>query len=229
MDLNFIDWTIISVFVLITLLISLRFRKSSSKSINEYFLGGRNLPWYIAGLSMVATTFAVNGPAVVAEYVRQNGISGNWIWWGLLAGGTFTAFFLAGLWRRAGILTEFEFVELRYSGKVAAFLRGFKSVYFSLFLNILIIAWISAAMRNILRVFFNIPDTQLYIYLGAAMVIAVTYSVLSGLKGIAYINILQFVVTFAGSIVISVAVLSSYKISGITGLKTQLNEISTVI
>lgn len=227
MDLNFIDWIIISVFVLITLFIGLRFRKSSSKSINDFFLGSRNLPWYIAGLSMVATTFAVDGPAMITESVSRNGISGNWIWWSLLIGGTFTTFFLARLWRRANILTEIEFTELRYSGKVAAFLRGFKSLYFTLFLNILIIAWVSVAMRNILRVFFNIPDLHLYIYLVTAMIIAVIYSVLSGLKGIAYINLFQFVVTFAGSVVISIAILSSYRISGITGLKTQLNDIST--
>jgi SSS family solute:Na+ symporter len=227
MNLNFIDWTIISVFVLITLVIGFRFRKSSSKSISGFFLGGRNLPWFIAGLSMLASSFAVNGPAMITEFVSQDGISGNWIWWSLLIGGTFTTFFLAGLWRRANILTEIEFIELRYSGKVAAFLRGFKSLYFTLFLNILIIAWVSVAMKNILKVFFNIPDMQLYIYLIAAMIIAVIYSVLSGLKGIAYINMLQFAVTFAGSVIISVAILSSYKISGIAGLKTQLNEIST--
>ncbi len=227
MDLKFIDWTVISVFVLITLLIGFRFRKSSSKSINDFFLGGRNIPWYIAGLSMVATTFAVDGPAMITGFVSKNGISGNWIWWSLLIGGTFTTFFLARLWRRANILTEIEFTELRYSGKVASFLRGFKSLYFTLFLNILIIAWVSVAMKNILKVFFNIPDLHLYVYLVTAIVIAVIYSVLSGLKGIAYINMFQFVVTFAGSVVISVAILSSYRISGITGLKTQLNEIST--
>jgi SSS family solute:Na+ symporter len=176
---------------------------------------------------MVATTFAVDGPAMITDFVSQNGISGNWIWWSLLIGGTFTTFFLASLWRRANILTEIEFTELRYSGKVAAFLQGFKSLYFTLFLNILIIAWVSVAMKNILKVFFNVPDLQLYIYLVTAMIIAVTYSVLSGLKGIAYINMFQFVVTFAGSVVISIAILSSYRISGITGLKTQLNEIST--
>jgi SSS family solute:Na+ symporter len=227
MNLNFTDWTVVSIFILITLLISLRFRKSSSKSINDFFLGSRNLPWLIAGLSMVATTFAVDGPALITGFVSQNGISGNWIWWSLLIGGTFTTFFLASLWRRANILTEIEFIELRYSGKVAAFLRAFKSLYFTLFLNILIIAWVSVAMKNILKVFFNIPDLQLYIYLVTAMIIAVTYSVLSGLKGIAYINMFQFAVTFAGSVVISIAILSSYKISGIAGLKTQLNEISS--
>lgn len=226
MDLGFIDWTVISLFVLIILFIGFRFRKSSRKSIHDFFLGGRNLSWYIAGLSMVATVFAVDGPAMITEVVSQNGISGNWIWWSLLLGGTFTTFFLANLWRRANVLTEFEFIELRYSGKVAAFLRGFKSIYFTLFLNILIIAWISVAMKNILKVFFNLPDLQLYIYLVIAMIIAVTYSVLSGLKGIAFINVFQFVITLAGSIVISAAILSSYKISGITGLKTQLNEIS---
>ncbi|UCH15696.1 MAG: Na+:solute symporter [Bacteroidales bacterium] len=226
MDLGFTDWTIISLFVLITFLIGFRFKKSSSKSIHDFFLGGRNLPWYIAGLSMVATVFVIDGPAMITEIVSKKGISGNWIWWSLLIGGTFTTFFLANLWRRANVLTEFEFIELRYSGKVAAFLRGFKSLYFTLFLNILIIAWVSVAMINILRVFFNLPDLQLYIYLAIAMFIAAAYSVLSGLKGIAFINVFQFVITLAGSIVISAAILASYKISGISGLKIQLNEIS---
>ncbi len=226
MDLGFTDWTVISLFVLIIFLIGFRFRKSSCNSIHDFFLGGRNLPWYVAGLSMAATVFAIDGPAIITGVVSQKGISGNWMWWSLLIGGTFTTFFLANLWRRANILTEFEFIELRYSGKMAAFLRGFKSLYFALFLNIMIIAWVSAAMISILRIFFNLPDLQLYIYLFVAIIIATAYSVLSGLKGIAFINVFQFVITFAGSIVISAAILASYKISGISGLKMQLNEIS---
>jgi len=226
MSLGFKDWLVISLFVLIILLICLRFRKSSSRSIGDFFLSGRNLPWYVAGFSMLATTFAINGPALITEYVNRKGISGNWIWWSMLIGGTFFTFFLANLWRRAGILTEVEFVELRYSGKAARFLRVFKSLYFGLFLNIIIIAWISIAMKNILKIFFNIPGSQQYIYLIIAMIIAVTCSVLAGLKGIAYINLFQFIITFAGSVILSVAVLSSYKISGITGLKVQLNELS---
>ncbi len=226
MSLSFKDWLVISLFVLIILLICLRFRKSSSRSINDFFLSGRKLPWYVAGLSMLATTFAINGPALITEYVNQKGISGNWIWWSMLIGGTFFTFFLANLWRRAGILTEVEFVELRYSGKAARFLRLFKSVYFGLFLNIVIMVWISIAMKNILKLLFNIPDSQQYIYLIIAMIIAVTCSVLAGLRGIAYINLFQFIITFAGSVVLSVAVLSSYKISGIAGLKVQLNELS---
>ena len=226
MKLSYTDWLIISLFVLITLFICLRFRKSSSRSINDFFLGGRRLPWYVAGLSMLATTFAITGPAMITEYVSQRGISGNWIWWSMLIGGTFITFFLANLWRRANILTEFEFIELRYSGKAAKFLRIFKSLYFGLFLNILIVAWITVAMKNVLKVFFNIPDSQQYIYLVIAMIVAATCSMLAGLRGIAYINAFQFIITFAGSIVLSVAVLSSFKISGITGLKMQLNEIS---
>jgi SSS family solute:Na+ symporter len=226
MSLGFIDWLAISLFVPVILLISIRYSRSSSRSISDFFLGGRKLPWYVAGISMLASTFAIGGPPLITEYVYRHGVSGNWIWWSMLIGGTFTAIFLAGLWRRAGILTEVEFTELRYSGRSARFLRIFKSLYFGLFLNVMTIAWISIAMKSILGIVFGIPDSQQYIFIIAAMTIAATCSVLGGLKGIAWINLLQFVITLAGSIVLSAAIVSSYKISGITGLKMQLNDIS---
>ncbi len=226
MDLNIIDWLVIVLYFLIVIFAGFKFRKTGSKSINDFFLSGRNLPWYIAGFSMVAATFTINNPVAVTEFVRQKGISGNWFWWSMLAGGTFTTFFLSNLWRRAEILTELEFIELRYGGKAAAFLRGFKSVYFALFLNMLIIAWINVSMIALLRIFFHLPDSQIYYILAAVMLVTVVYSVLSGLKAIAYTHVLQFIITSAGSIILAVVVLSSYKISGITGLKMRLTEIS---
>jgi SSS family solute:Na+ symporter len=226
MSLGFIDWLAISLFVLAILLICIRYSSKSSRSISDFFLGGRKLPWFVASVSMVASTFAISGPPLITEYVYRYGISGNWIWWSMLIGGTFTAIFLAGLWRRAGIITEVEFTELRYSGSSARFLRIFKSLYFGLFLNIMIIAWISIAMKSILGAVFGIPDPQQYIFIITAMTIAAACSIMGGLKGIAWINLLQFVITLAGSIVLSAAIISSYKISGMASLKMQLNDIS---
>lgn len=226
MELNLTDWLVIILYFFIVIFAGFKFRKTGAKSLTNFFLSGRNLPWYIAGFSMAAAAFTVNNPAVVTEFVSQKGISGNWFWWGMLAGGTFTTFFLSYLWRRADILTEPEFIELRYGGKAAAFLRAFKSVYFALFLNILIIAWVNISMMALLKTFFNLPGSYLYYLLAAMMVATVIYSALAGLKAIAYTHIFQFIITMAGSIVLAVIVLSSYKISGITGLKMRLTEIS---
>ncbi len=226
MSLNITDWSVIILYFLIVLFAGFKFRKTGAKNITEFFIGGRNFPWYLAGFSMLASAFAVNDPAAITEFVNQKGISGNWIWWGMLLGGTFTTFFLANLWRRANILTEPEFIELRYGGKAAAFLRGFKSMYFALFLNMLIIAWLNISMMALLRTFFNLTDSQLFICLAVVMLITVVYSTLSGLKAIAYTHVLQFIIAFAGSVVLAIVILSSYKITGIKGLKILLNEVS---
>ncbi|MEM1218031.1 MAG: sodium:proline symporter, partial [Bacteroidota bacterium] len=124
MELAPLDYSIIVIFFLISLGIGLKFRKQGGKDLSSFFLGGRNLPWYIAGISMVATTFAADTPLAVTELVAQNGIAGNWLWWNMLAGGMLTTFFFARYWRRANVLTDIELIELRYSGKAASFLRG---------------------------------------------------------------------------------------------------------
>ena len=139
MHLSNIDWIIIAAYFIIALVIGLSLKNRAGKSLTDFFLSGRSLPWYIAGLSMVATTFAADTPLAVTELVAQNGISGNWIWWSMLTGGMLTVFFFARLWRNANILTEPELIEIRYSGKPAAFLRGFKAFYLGLFMNCLII------------------------------------------------------------------------------------------
>ena len=144
--MHYIDTSIIALYFVISIGIALYYSKRAGKSINEFFLSGRNLPWYLAGISMVATTFAADTPLAVTELVANNGIAGNWLWWNFAIGGILTVFFFAKLWRRAGILTEVEFVEIRYSGKPAKFLRGFRAVYLGLFMNVIIIGWVNKAM-----------------------------------------------------------------------------------
>lgn len=213
-----LDWIIILLFTFLILGIGLSYTKSAGKSLSDYFLGGRKLPWYIAGVSMVATTFAADTPLAVTELVAQNGISGNWLWWNMLAGGLLTTFFFAHLWRRANILTEAEFIELRYSGKAAAFLRGFRAIYLGLFMNALVIGWVNLALMSLLEGFFNIPPDQTIYYCAVAMLIVATYASLSGLKGVAITDAIQFVIAMFGCIVLAYFVIQSPEIEGLSGL-----------
>ena len=222
MELKLIDWGLIALYVGIALFIGFWYRKRAGRSLADYFLGGRKLPWFIAGISMVATTFAADTPLAVTELVNKHGISGNWLWWNMLIGGMLTTFFFADLWRRANVLTELEFIEIRYSGKPAAFLRGFKSLYLGLFVNVLIISWVNLALETILLVFFDIPESNIIWYIGAAMIIASFYSSLSGLLGVAVTDAIQFFIAMAGSIILAVVVLSTEEVGGISGLQAQL-------
>ncbi|CUS94755.1 sodium:solute symporter family transporter, partial [Candidatus Kryptonium thompsonii] len=144
--MQLIDWIIVAAYFLLSVIIGVYYSKRAGKSVGEFFLSGRNLPWWLAGTSMVATTFAADTPLAVTELVAKNGIAGNWLWWNFLFGSMLTVFFFARLWRRAGILTDVEFVEVRYSGKPASFLRGFKALYLGLFVNTVIIGWVNVAM-----------------------------------------------------------------------------------
>ncbi|MGB3182462.1 MAG: sodium:solute symporter family protein [Cyclobacteriaceae bacterium] len=224
MVLTFWDGVIIVAFLVLSLAIGLYFSKRASQDIGEFFLGGRNLPWWIAGTSMVATTFAADTPLAVTELVSKNGVAGNWLWWNMLAGGMLTVFFFARYWRRAEILTDVELVELRYSGKPAAFLRGFKAVYLGLFMNSLIIGWVNIALMSLLKVFFNIPDDLLLWYIGGAMVLVTLYSSLSGLLGVAFTDLVQFTIAMTGCIILAVLVVNSPEIGGIDNLKASLPE-----
>jgi SSS family solute:Na+ symporter len=160
--MEFIDYVIIATYFLVSIGIALYYSKRASKSSEEFFLSGRNLPWYLAGLSMVATTFAADTPLAVTELVWKNGISGNWVWWNFAFGGVLTVFFFAKLWRRAGIMTEVEFAEIRYAGKPAKFLRGFKAIYLGLFMNVIIIGWVNSAMISVLTGIFGVPPKMLF-------------------------------------------------------------------
>ena len=222
MALATIDWVVIIGFLLLIVGIGLSYTNKAGKSVESFFLGGRNLPWWIAGTSMVATTFAADTPLWVAEVVAQNGISANWQWWNMLIGGVLTTFFFAKLWRRAGVVTDVEFIELRFAGKPASFLRGFKAIYLGVFLNSVVIAWVNVALMKLITVFFDVPESDLLWYIAAAMVLVAIYSALSGLLGVAITDVIQFVVAMGGCIILAFVVVDSEEIGGISGMKEKL-------
>lgn len=220
--LETIDWVIIVSFLLLSLGIGLYYRQNAGKSMSDFFLGGRNLPWYIAGISMVATTFAADTPLAVSELVAQGGIAKNWLWWSFIFGGALTTFFFASLWRRSGVLTELEFITLRYEGKPAHYLRLFKSVYLGLFINAIIIAWVNLAMMTLVEIFFDVTHIEAMFITFGLMVLAVVYATLSGLKGVAITDTVQFVIAMIGCIILAIITLNSEEVGGIQELKANL-------
>ncbi len=238
MILEKIDWVLIALYFFVSISIALIMSKRAGKSTGDFFLSGRKLPWYIAGTSMVATTFAADTPLAVTELVAQNGIAGNWLWWNMIIGGMLTVFFFARLWRRAEIMTDCEFVSIRYAGKPAAFLRGFRAVYIGIFMNVIVIAWVNLAMVKILTVTF--PDLTFFglkeisfigftfdsylLTVGCLMLFVALYSALSGLWGVSIADAFQFVMAMTGCIVLAIYALGSPQIGGIAGLKEQLPE-----
>lgn len=219
-----LDWAIVGIYFALSLGIGLYYYKRASEDREEFFLSGRDLPWWIAGLSMVATTFAADTPLAVTELVNKNGVAGNWLWWNMLIGGMLTTFFYARLWRRAGILTDVEFIELRYSGNSAAVLRGFKSIYLGLFMNVLIMGWVNLAMMKILMGIFPeyVNESNVLIFISLAMLITAIYSALSGLWGVAVTDAFQFILAMAGCIVLAILVVNSEQIGGVSGLQAKL-------
>ncbi len=149
MSFTLLDWSAIICYLAITLVLGLYFRGSSAKSSEDYFVSGRTASWWLAGTSMVATTFAADTPLLVAGLVYTQGVAGNWIWWAFLPSGMMTVFLFARLWRRSGLMTDVQFAEMRYSGKPAAFLRGFRAIYLGLLMNCMILGWVTKAMINI--------------------------------------------------------------------------------
>ncbi len=224
--MHLLDWIIILLYFIFSLLIGAYYYKRASKNTESFFLSGRKLPWWLAGLSMVATTFAADTPLAVTELVNKNGIAGNWLWWNMLIGGMLTVFFYARLWRRANILTDVEFIELRYSGKASAFLRGFKSIYLGLFMNVIIMGWVNLAMMKILIGIFPeyVNESNVMIYIGLAMLITAIYSALSGLWGVAVTDAFQFILAMTGCIVLAILVVNSPQIGGVSGLQAKLPE-----
>jgi SSS family solute:Na+ symporter len=220
--LSVLDWSFIVAYLVLSVGIGLWFTRSAGKNLSSFFLGGRNLSWYIAGISMVATTFAADTPLAVTELVGKNGISGNWLWWNMLAGGMLTTFFFARLWRRSEVLTEAELIELRYSGREAAFLRGFKAIYLGLFMNMLIIGWVNVAMISILQGFFDLSHADALLYTAILMLFTAGYSSLSGLLGVAITDAFQFVIAMAGCIILAIITVNSPEVGGIAQLQAQL-------
>ncbi|MDY6992623.1 MAG: sodium:solute symporter family protein [Pseudomonadota bacterium] len=220
MALQTLDWFIIIIFLIFILVTGSLLTRRASQNVESFFLGSRQLPWWLAGTSMVATTFAADTPLLVTELVAENGISGNWLWWNGLMGGMLAAFLFAHLWRKAGIITDVELTELRYSGRAAAFLRGFKAIYLGIFMNAVIIAWVNVALGALLQVFFAIPADVVIYYVAAAMIFVVIYASLAGLWGVAATDFIQFIVAMSGCIVLAVIVVNT--VGGIEGLHAQL-------
>lgn len=218
MSLTSLDYAIIIAYFVLALGIGLYFARRAGSSLEEYLVSGRSLPWWIAGTSMVATTFAADTPLAVTSIVISDGISGNWLWWNMAVGSMLTVFLFARLWRRAGVMTDVELAELRYSGKAASFLRGFRAVYVALFLNSLIIAWVTIAMATVLRVTLGWNPV-----LAILVMVTVTglYAVLSGLWGVVITDFVQFIMAMTGCI--ALAWMSMDKIGGLEGLYTGLN------
>ena len=189
MQLSTLDWSILIVFFVILLSIGFFASKKAGNSVNEFFLSGRNMPWWLLGISMVATTFSADTPNLVTDIVRTNGVSGNWVWWAFLLTGMLTVFVYAKLWRRSEVLTDLEFYELRYGGKGAAFLRGFRAVYLGVFFNIMIMASVCLAGIKIGSVMLGLTPTQTLLI---ASSVTVLYSSLGGLKGVILTDFFQF-------------------------------------
>ncbi len=220
--LTTLDLSIIAGYLVLTLLIGLYFSKRASKNVGEFFLSGRQLPWWIAGTGMVATTFAADTPLAVTGLVAKHGIAGNWLWWTFVSGGMLTVFFFARLWRRANILTDLEFIELRYSGKPAKFLRGFKALYFGLFINAVIIGWVNLAMYKIIRIM--IPELNPELVIVSCVLLTTFYSGLSGLWGVSITDAVQFVISMAGCIVLAILAVQAPEITSAGGITGALPE-----
>ena len=156
MRLTLVDWAVVALYFLFNLAIGFYYKSRAGSSVNEFFLSGRNVPWWLAGTSMVATTFAADTPLAVTGMVAVGGIAGNWLWWCFVASGMLTVFFYARLWRRSGVMTDIEFSEIRYSGKPAAFLRGFRALYLGIPINCIILGWVNKAMVDILMLVLGV-------------------------------------------------------------------------
>jgi Na+/proline symporter len=211
--LSFADWIIIALYFAISIGIGLYYSERAGRSLSDYFLSGRSLPWWLAGTSMVATTFAADTPLVVTALVVKYGVAGNWLWWNMALAGLLTVFLFARLWRRAGVLTDVEFVELRYGGTPAAVLRGVRALYLAIPINLIIMGWVTKAMADVLHITLGISGWQVAAVL---FVITAGYSILSGLWGVVVTDFFQFLIAMAGAIIL--AVLAVNQVGGLDRL-----------
>ncbi len=213
MKLAAVDWLFIAWYFALSIAIGLYYSKRAGKSISEYFLSGRSLPWWLLGTSMVATSFSADTPLAVTGIVIKDGVAGNWLWWNFMLGGALTVLFYAHLWRRAGVVTEVEFIDVRYSGRPARFLRGFKALYLGIPVSCITFGWVTLAMVRIIQTIFGTSGvTALAVCLG----LTVFYTTLSGLWGVVATDMLLFGAAMAGSIILSVV--SVEQAGGIGGL-----------
>jgi len=220
MTLSSLDWTIIGAYFLLSLAVGIWASKQAGKDTQSFFLAGRNMPWWLLGVSMVATTFSTDTPNLVTDLVRQNGVSGNWTWWAFLVTGMLTVFVYAKLWHRSGVLTDIEFYELRYSGKAAAFLRGFRALYLGLVFNVLVMGAVSLAAIKFGEIVLGLPG---WVTLTIACSITLAYSTLGGLKAVIITDFVQFTLAMIGSVWGMIYILGLPQIGGLSNLLTHSN------
>ena len=220
MTLTTLDWTIVGAYFALSLAVGIWASKQAGKDTKSFFLAGRNMPWWLLGVSMVATTFSTDTPNLVTDLVRQNGVSGNWVWWAFLLTGMLTVFVYAKLWHRSGVLTDIEFYELRYSGKAAAFLRGFRALYLGLVFNVLVMGAVSLAAVKFGEIVLGWPG---WLTLLIACSITLSYSTLGGLKAVIITDFVQFSLAMVGSIWAMIYILGLEQIGGLSNLITHAN------
>ena len=220
MTLSTLDWIIVFSYFTLSLFIGVWASKQAGQDTKSFFLAGRNMPWWLLGVSMVATTFSTDTPNLVTDLVRQNGVSGNWGWWAFLITGMLTVFVYAKLWHRSGVLTDIEFYELRYSGKAAAFLRGFRALYLGLVFNVLVMGAVSLAAIKFGEIVLGWPG---WLTLTIACSITLAYSTLGGLKAVIITDFVQFILAMTGSIWAMLYILSLDEIGGLSELLTHNN------
>ncbi len=215
MLLSHLDWCIVILFFVLSLVIGVAVTRRAGSSAAEYFAAGRSMPWWLLGVSMVATTFSTDTPNLVTNIVRKNGVAGNWVWWAFLMTGMLTVFVYARLWRRSGVLTDLEFYEMRYSGKSAAFLRGFRAIYLGIFFNTIVMASVTLAAIKIGGVLLNLTPMQTILI---ACTITVIYSMLGGLRGVLYTDLFQFIMAMVGAAGAAIVALRHPNVGGLTNL-----------
>jgi Na+/proline symporter len=220
MQLHTIDWVIVVASIGICFIPALFFARRSGKNTTEYFASGRSVPWWLAGLSMVATTFSSDTPNLVTNFVRTQGVAGNWQWWAFVLTGVLTVFFYAQLWRRSAVLTDLEFYELRYSGRAASFLRGFRAIYLGLFFNCIIMASVNLAACKIAAVLFGLDRWQTLALVG---LLNVVFAAESGLWGVLVIDMIQFFIKMSAVIAAAYFALQLPEVGGLSGLIQKLS------
>ena len=225
MTLSTLDWTIVGVYFTISLVVGIWASKQAGQDTKSFFLAGRNMPWWLLGVSMVATTFSTDTPNLVTDLVRQDGVAGNWAWWAFLLTGMLTVFVYAKLWRRSGVLTDIEFYELRYSGKAAAFLRGFRALYLGLVFNVLVMGAVSLAAVKFGEIVLGLPG---WVTLAIACSITLAYSALGGLKAVIITDFVQFTLAMIGSVWGMFYILGLPEIGGLSKLISHPNVIDKI-
>lgn len=217
MNLTLVDWAIVVSYFALSTAIGLYFTKRGGESLSEYFISGRAAPWWLAGASMVATTFAADTPLLVTGLVATKGVAGNWLWWSYVMSGMLTVFFFARLWRRANVMTDVEFSEIRYGGRPAAFLRGFRALYLAIPINLVIIGWVTRAMIKILTISLGVSPVWA---VGICFVVTVCYSVAAGLWAVLWTDLVQFVIKMTAVVIL--AVFAVRAVGGIAAMRRGL-------